>query len=248
MNTDIISKIKALLAKTTDAGCTEAEAQAAVAMANNLITKHNLSLEDIKGTEKSSDDDIWGEGKVIESGKWTLDIGLASKVVEDYFFVQSIIFKKPLKGSGRGFKLCFYGKKENVITAKYIFDGLLFAFDNLWNKYRRSTGCEAKYRRIFIERLAHGFSDKLKIDRYNMVNQMDHEKGVVSGSTALAIRSVQEHTIEKFKRTYPSLKDSSVKFSEIAYDHNVANAGYNAGRKLNINRSVGHEAKSRSIE
>lgn len=247
MNADIINKIKALLSKTTEAGCTEAESQAAVAMANKLITQHNISLDEIRQTEKNADTDTWGEGKIYESGKYTLDISLAVKVIEDFFFVKHIMFKNPTTRAGRGFKLCFYGKKENVITAKYVFDGLMFAFDNLWSKYRRNTGCEAKYRRTFIFNLAKGFGDKLKIDRYNMVKEMDAEKCATQGTTALAIRNIQEHTIQKFHSTYPNLKSSNINFSQIKHNSSVAQAGYNAGRKLNINRPISDQSNRKAI-
>lgn len=234
MNTDLINKVKALLSKTTEAGCTEAEAQAAVAMANKLITQHNLSLEEVKNT---TDEDIWGEGKIMESGKFTLNIGLAVSVVENYFFVKSVLFKNQIRGVGRGFKLCFYGKKENVITAKYVFDGLIYSFDNLWNQYRKKTKCESKYKKIFISKVAEGFSDKLKIDRYNMVKDMDSKKSDGSVSTAIIIRDVQQRTSEKFKHTYQT-RSFVPKFSAISYDDSIANDGYNAGRKLNINRPI----------
>lgn len=49
-NTDqrkIIAKLRALMAKTTDNGCTEAEAMAAAELAASLMAKYDLSLDDV---------------------------------------------------------------------------------------------------------------------------------------------------------------------------------------------------------
>lgn len=245
MSADIINKIKALLSKTTEAGCTEAESQAAVAMANKLITQYNIALDDIKGSESGLDKEKWGEAKVIESGKYTLDISLAVDVVESYFFVQSIMFRKPTSRKGIGFKLCFYGTQSNVVTAKYVFDGLIFAFDNLWKKYKIVTCCPNEYKRIFICKVAEGFKDKLKIERYTVTQEMDAKKGA-PGSTALAIRNIHETTIAKYKQTYPNVKSTNINFAQIQANDRVARDGYEAGRKLNINRPIG-ESKRKSI-
>jgi hypothetical protein len=237
MNIEIINKIKGLLAKTTDAGCTEHEAQTAVALANRLITQYNISIENIHSTTKEADEDIWGEAKITPAGKWTLDIHLATCIIEKYFFVKGIRIKNGKSGVGRGFILYFYGKKENTITAKYIFDGLMAAFKNLWISYQARTNASAQYRRVFIEHVAQGFADKLKLEREDFIKSTDISKGV-SGSTALAINNVEHLVVVKYKKTYPNAKSKSVNFSSVKYNDSVAKAGYRAGRNLNINPQV----------
>ena len=234
MNVDIINKVKALLSKTTNSGCTEAEAQIAIAKANELITKYNISIDEI---DNKAEEEVWGQGKVIEAGKWTLDINVFNGVVTQYFFVKSIKFGNGERGIGRGFTLYFYGKRENVVTAKYIFDALMFASNNLWNKYRQSTKCEAKFRQIFIVKLAEGFCEKLRLERSNLINKMDTERQT-SGSTAISIRNVEIQLVEKYRKTYPNVKTATTNLSPISYNDRVAQAGYNAGKNLNINRPI----------
>lgn len=45
---NLFKKIKALLSKTTEAGCTEAEAFAALETANRLMAEHNISILDLE--------------------------------------------------------------------------------------------------------------------------------------------------------------------------------------------------------
>ena len=47
-NEKTLNKIRALLAKTIENGCTEAEAMAAIEIAQKLMTEHEISLEDLK--------------------------------------------------------------------------------------------------------------------------------------------------------------------------------------------------------
>lgn len=53
MNESIVKRIKALLDKTVENGCTEQEAMAATEMAARLLEKHNLTLDDL--SVKSAD-------------------------------------------------------------------------------------------------------------------------------------------------------------------------------------------------
>lgn len=68
----IAKKIRALLAKTTEAGCSEAEALMAMDKAHELLAKHQLSLSDLdlreEGTShKKATKDYRGIGKRIAS-------------------------------------------------------------------------------------------------------------------------------------------------------------------------------------
>jgi hypothetical protein len=49
---DIVERIRKILAKTEEAGCTQAESEAAMAMASRLMAEHNLSMSEVtKGGE-----------------------------------------------------------------------------------------------------------------------------------------------------------------------------------------------------
>lgn len=51
---NIFNKVRALLAKTVDNGCTEAEAMLALEMAEKLMEQHEISEEDLKLEDKSA--------------------------------------------------------------------------------------------------------------------------------------------------------------------------------------------------
>lgn len=243
--TQILDRIRKLLAKANDSSVTEAEANAFMEKASRLLAEHNLDMASLK---RSEDDEQWGQGKMIQRGKWTREIALASQIINEHFFVKTIMMPHGNKGVGRGFTLYAYGMKTNVVSAKYVFDGLLAAFENLWQSYRRKTKCEAKFRKTFICGVANGFSDKMKMEKYHMAQERDQQNHT-PGGTAIQLRSVQEKTLEMFQRVYPSTKKVSGNFSHVHHDNEIRSAGYSAGQKLNINRPIGGKSSGqRKIE
>ncbi len=54
MNEKVIQKLKKLLALAEDNGATESEAETAMRLAQELLVKHNLSMEDLQGSENDT--------------------------------------------------------------------------------------------------------------------------------------------------------------------------------------------------
>ncbi len=236
MNDALIQKIRKILSKTAEAGCTEEEANSAFALANKLMMEHNITMMEVKASSQTTET-VFGEAKATEYGRWTLDIGLATSVVQDFFFVKAVSIPKP--GSRRYQNLLFFGTKENAITAKYVYDGMLTAFDTLWINYQKKNRRPANERRTFIRGVTEGFKLKLREERKNLVQQQDIMRGNVG--TEIILRSVQAQTLERFNKLYPMLKNRSVKFTGGRYNSETHAAGINAGKNLNISRPIGRD-------
>lgn len=237
MNESISRKIQALLAKTSDANCTEEEARTALTMASRLASQYNISMEEIKsGGGKSADE--WEELDIHDSGKWTLDIEMANAVINKYFFVKSVMIKKETRGTGRGFTLVFYGRKENVATAKFVFNGLLMAFRNLWQSYRDRTGCDISLRYSFLFGVTNGVSDRLKSERTDVISQRDKQISYQGTGTAIMLQNIEQELNARFNEKYNDLTKSKSNLGNINYNPGVTQAGYDAGKALNIRRSI----------
>lgn len=52
--TNLLNKIRALLSKTVEAGCTEAEAMSALSMAQAMMDAYEVTEEDLVETKKES--------------------------------------------------------------------------------------------------------------------------------------------------------------------------------------------------
>jgi hypothetical protein len=84
-----------------------------------------------------------------------------------------------------------------------------------------------------------GFSDKLDQQREALKMEQDILKGN-TGGTALAIRRIDELTVAKYKEAHPeNKKTGKAHFADLAGDSSTLRAGYEAGKRLNLNRAIG---------
>jgi hypothetical protein len=129
------------------------------------------------------------------------------------------------------------GKQSNVETAKWAFNALIDAYDRLWVDYRRRTHAPASDRRAFVAGVSRGFTDKMSEERQTLQDEQDILRG--TGGTALALLNVQQQTQEAFKAAYPKLGTSRTSFTGTRDSGGARQAGYAAGRALNLSRPIG---------
>lgn len=240
---DIISRIRKILAKTEQAGCTEAEAATAMATASRLMAEHNLSMSEVETTDSTAAEP-WAEEDGHEFRKWTLECSLASGIVKRYFMVEGFITDR-WTGSHNVKVYRFFGKQSNVETARWAFASLLEAFDRLFQEHRRRTRCPGRDRRAFVAGVAKGFGDKMAEERETLVDERDVVTGK-SGGTALALRSIEQETQAQLKQKYGKMGTYGGGFAPTRDSGGARNAGYAAGRKLNLARPIGQSTR-RSI-
>jgi Protein of unknown function (DUF2786) len=240
---DVIERVRKILSKTEKSGCTPEEAQLAFQKASRILAEHNLEMADIEQKEAGSES--WTEDDVYESGKWTLEDNLAYGIVRRHFFVEGFFMGKWANGKHRKV-LRFFGRPHNVETGKWAFNALHDAFDRLFGEFRKRTGAPATDRRIFISGVASGFAEKMNEERLAMQIERDLVGGKSSGSTALAVVSLEEQTTLAYRAAHSSFfkKDGKAKGRASSFDgltgsNSALAAGYQAGRQLSLNRSLG---------
>jgi Protein of unknown function (DUF2786) len=232
---EVIEKVRKILSKTTEqSGCSEAEAGAAFRKASAIMAEHNLSMDEITVKDATDNDESWIEADVFETGRWSLENNLAWGIAKEFFFIEGFFDRK-----GNQKVLRFFGKRENVETARWVFNSLLASFERLWHHYRITHGVDASERRLFVSGVARGFSDKLREERQAMAMERDIVKGSRSGSTELALTNIQALTEAKYREKHPGGKPSKGHFAELGGSTSTLAAGMAAGRKLNLNRAIG---------
>lgn len=231
----ITERIRKILSKTTETGCTQAEADTAFAMASRLLAEHNLSMDEVAASGNTNEEK-YVEAATIDTGRWSIEMNLAYHIVKNYFFVEGFFMQ-----SGDNSKLLMlFGTEPNVATAKFTFKALMASAERLWTTYKiihRRPGSEG---RMFRTGVMKGFSDKLKEEREAQEMERDIIQGS-SGGTALALVRVEEKTHAELRKAHPELnkKGKSVNRAELKGDQSTLQAGYNAGKKLNLNRGLG---------
>jgi len=130
---EVISKIQKLLALANSDN--ENEARLASERANELLLKHNLSLQQVHA--KDSD---YVE-TTIQIRRLEFTYGIIGALLREYFFVK-VIRSKSWNGrtqSGRArwkSSLSFYGRRENVECAQYVFEYLSQVLPRLWSDFQ----------------------------------------------------------------------------------------------------------------
>ena len=169
------------------------------------MAEHNLCMDEVE--KKEGGEQSWLDEDAYETGKWTLEDNLAWGIVHRHFFVEAYFGHKHVEkkeGKHRQVKvLRFFGRPDNVQTAKWTFNALIDAFDRLFSEYRKRTGAPASDRRIFITGVASGFTPKMNDERRAMEVERDLVQGKTSGSTALALAGIGEQTIMAYKEASP---------------------------------------------
>lgn len=234
---DLIEKLKKILKKTEDAGCTPEEAENAFKLASRLMAEHNLEMADLAGGD-GTDDLSWLEDDVAEFGRWDLPRSLAWGICHEFFFVEGY---QTRVGNRKGLR--FFGTAANVEAAKFTFAALLDAFERLFAEYRAASGCPTSERRLFTTGVAKGFKEKMKEEREAMEIERDIVAGKAGGSTALVLVSVAERTKSAYKEAHPKHKYGRASFADAKGSASSLDAGYRAGRNLSLRRPVGSSQK-----
>jgi hypothetical protein len=245
---DIIERIRKILKKTEENGCTEVEAQNAFKLASHIMAQYNLTMADVESTGQPDGEEIgWFEEEAYEAGgRWTLEDNYAYFLVKEFFFVEGYI--RTRRTNGRTDKrLYLFGKPSNVEVAKWAFGALIDAFDRLFREYRYRTGAPAAERRIFVTGIARGFEDKMREERQALEIQRDMEcraEGKSNGpGTALVLAHIRQKTAAAFAEAHREVGKARSNFSALVGTQGALQAGYNAGRALKLARPIDGESR-----
>lgn len=126
----IIKRIKKLLTLANNSGATEAEAKNAMAMAQRLMTKYNISMANV-GSDKPSERNIRHEQYFTRKGSLNpADKEIA--VILNRFYKVKILFNG-------GCSLVMVGTPEDIEIAKYVHGYLRTVFFKCWNSFKETV-------------------------------------------------------------------------------------------------------------
>jgi len=218
----IIEKIKKLLALANSSN--EHEAKLAASMATEILTKHNLTRQQV---DKSSRRYIhYGRdtGKYRRSAEGKFIFSL----LRNYFFVEVIQQRIPVAGRiHRRLAWMFLGEPHNVEIAIYIYDFLERSFIELFKEYRKKTGSGVKARNSYYYGLYCGLADQLKAARHK-----------AESSAGLVV--VKDGEISKYaKDLFSNLKAGAKTEKMDLHDKEALMSGILDGKNIKIARGLG---------
>lgn len=212
----MMQKIEKLLALSQSS--VPAEANAAIAKANELMFRYNISMSDIKDktlreyTEESVPYDFMIETKYIRD------------ILVKYFFVQTIRVGYSLKWN-------ILGTIENVAIAVYMYHHIKHKFAEAWQTFKKEhqkRGVEGKT--DFYLGLWKGLGDKLASER----DRLKKEEGLIW---------VSDPELKNFfDKQHPPATTSTTSHAigRLSSDGHAQGAGYQAGKNMSLNKGINH--------
>lgn len=217
--------LAALRARTTDRGCTEAEALAAAEKASELLSKHGL------------------DAAALEFEECRMEIG--RRTVVDALWPQVAIFchcKAWYSGCGRSWDLVYFGRWSDVAVAEYLHALLerhVKAATREWQKgeeyrRRRSPKTKREATKAFQQGLVSGLKSKLWDQQWHRTPKVEgtnHQALVLS-----PLKAVEDALCRKGVQ-FASKPLAPVKGAGKRYD-NENWSGQAAARNIDINAAV----------
>jgi hypothetical protein len=229
MSEAIKTKIAALLNKKTSNGATEAEAMAALRIAQKLMDEHGVTEADILANTDAAKDFL---REVVRDGRKNLheaDLYCIATVAE--FCGVKVWQNKEYNGSIKiGVNINFFGYNADVETAKFIREVLFRAMEWEWAVYSNSltdVGHKRTIRKSFMVGMANRINQRLRDIK---------TETRASGGTSLIILKNQMVTEEYNRQVNIHLKKGTA--TKIVINNGSAyRAGQNAGSKVSLSRA-----------
>lgn len=240
----IIVKLRALLAKTTDKGCTEAEATAAAEKASELMEEYDLSYTDV---EQVRDERYGKRARPFAGGSGRRrthhEVSMVHRAIQEYC---------DCKAWYSGSELVFFGSEADTETAHNLSDLIRGAMDREWASYlnspQREKGVHGRsLRSSFLLGMALRLSQRLreiKALREANVNKVAATTGQTNtGGRALILVAKKQIVEERFAAL--GMKLGSARGGRRANGSSSAyRAGEAAGNRVGLNPGVGGNRKA----
>lgn len=214
----LIGKIQKLLALSKSPN--KAEAELAAQRAHELLTKYNLSMDDVQEREIREFNII--SGRNLKTWKHLLIDNVAR-----YYYCKSLFYER---GSGY-YRIVFIGQRHNIIVCKSMFD---YLHKTILRESRSiHKNAKNKYREDFKLGMAVKISERLK--------QLSDQK-IIPEEKDLVIR--ENDKIDKYlseKNTYSENFELDIKKAEAYWK------GIQAGKKVSLNEQIKSNRNSRRI-
>ena len=229
MSEAIKAKIAALLGKNAANGATEAEAMAAMRIAQKLMDEHGVTEADIMANNSAAKDFLRETMRDGRKNLHEVDLYCVATIAE--FCDVKVWQSKEYSGNIKtGVNVNYFGYTSDVETAKFIREVIFRAMEWEWAKYSNSltnVGHKRTIRKSFLVGMANRINSRLR--------ELKAETRA-SGGTSLIILKNQMVTEEYQRQVNIHLKKGSGTKITIK-DSGAYAAGQNAGNRVSLSRA-----------
>lgn len=218
----IIKKIQLLKEKTVSNGCSEAEAMSAAEKISQLLNEYDLSMSEVEMKSQ-----VFEQNDLIVDGSIRKPIHDIVATIGVFTDTKVWYTKKDKK-----FVYSFFGAKNDVMFAHYLFDLLSNSMDFEYKKFQKTDQYKAIGGRVarasFYKGMSIRLSQRLK-EMKNNIKMETQERGLVLYDKMGLVK-------QKFNELNVRLKNDSRKTT--ISNANAFYAGKKAADNININRGV----------
>lgn len=217
MDNKVLDKVRKLLSLAESDN--ENEARIAMERANELLLRHNLSMQDV---ESHTDIIERTTGEEFQFSK--AEDKFVISLLRQFFFVRAIYSAKPtgqVNSAGQRVRmqtLSFVGLPQNTEIAVFTYFYLVTSYRRLWLEYKRANGASEKARQAYYLGLTSSIEERLTAKK----KQVETETGLVW---------VGDQAIAKY---LSKMNLQSKGASKIYGNSQAQQAGAEAGKTLNL--------------
>lgn len=228
----LLKRIEKLMALGTSSN--EHEAKRATEKAQELLVKHNLTMQQLDGLKNE-----YQQTPVDTVLRYKKEHSYVLDIIQEYFFVK-VTFGKNYSGRSYSYRATYeteiklVGTEANVAVAKYVYSYLVHTFKNLWKDHQRETGKDIRYRTPFMLGLRKGLMAKLYETRKKVENDM--------ALVVIVDPNLEKHLVEVIKIRGAKKETVNKRDSE------TEKAGEEQGRKIQIARAVSYETENKGLQ
>lgn len=251
-------KIRALLAKTTDAGATESEAMFAMNKVGELLVQYNLSMNEVTLREEPCVTKAFSTGSKQRNVTWNIHSGIAKLLGVKVWFDRR----------SKGIDWKFFGLESDVDMAIYLYDFIQKAERTASEAFKKTEIYRSYegHRKILTSNFQSGFglrindrlieiaqeNEKIEREAHAFHTAKAAKEGIMVGATdeaqaeaarqktgtALIVVAKAKKVEEEFKKSGPQNLRTVRTYSHARYNGDARSAGASSANNVNLNRPV----------
>jgi hypothetical protein len=232
----IVAKIRALREKTTEGGCTEAEAMAAAEIVSKLMAEYDLTFTDVEVRES----EVIQESVMSDRSSNSHPTKFCMNALETFCGIKIWFGKQYTPGKGRKIYHTFFGLPKDVEIATYLYNVILGAMEREAFSFKESPEYNISWygkgeKKIatnsFLRGMAVRISQRLRDLHKEQMQTMNDTP--IGRELVVVKKSVVADALRKAGICLKTSQSSAVSHNQAAYA-----AGQAAGDRVGLHRGV----------
>lgn len=234
MDKKLIEKIRNLMALAEDSGATQAEAEAAMGKAHELLAQHNLSVTDLNDTDEEVGEDTHDNKPWNQQWEKQIWLSIAHLNFCDMY---------TLNRGTRPHSYVVIGRESNRIATQHVAEfvvntGKRLALEHAQNNSGNSVSLSNNFKK--------GFAAGVCLKARQIIEQAKTQKG--TPGTGLVLANLYDVTAHENQALLDAANLRKTRAKISVTDASAAVAGKDAGSKVSLSRQVGSGKTTLGIE